>query len=375
MEEAVERDGRRPGLVAQRDRLHRGDVQEGREAHVRPGGQPPGPIAPLQFQPGRQHAKGDRHPRRREDRRARSRRTRTATAPSRWRGPRSRPAPPGSVSRSSRRASSCAPPASTRRSSCSPSSRPAGRRGPRGRPRAVAVHGRTRWRRLAADRAARHAVHLKVDTGMHRVGVPPPMPPPRSPARSSHADLRLGGLWTHFAGRSEPDEATTRDQLALFRRVVADVMAAGHPPASCTRPTRRGDRAPRVPFDLVRAPASRSTASSRRPASAPTSGCDPRLALRSAVSHTKRLRAGDRVSYGLRYALDRRRHHRHGADRLRRRCPRNLAATDAEVHRPRAAVPHRGHGHDGPADGRRRRSAGRGRRRRDAARDATATRR
>ena len=71
MEEAVECDGGGPGLVAQRDRLHRGDVQEGREAHVRPGGQHPRPIAPLQFQPGRQHAKGDRHPRRGEGRRAR----------------------------------------------------------------------------------------------------------------------------------------------------------------------------------------------------------------------------------------------------------------------------------------------------------------
>ncbi len=71
MEEAVERDGGCPCLVAQRDRLHRGDVHESREAHVRPGCQSPGPIAPLQFQPGREHAKSDRHPRRREDRRAR----------------------------------------------------------------------------------------------------------------------------------------------------------------------------------------------------------------------------------------------------------------------------------------------------------------
>ena len=71
MEEAVECDGGRPGLVAPRDRLHRGDVHEGREAHVRPGGQHPRPIAPLQFQLGRQHAQGDRHPRRGEGRRGR----------------------------------------------------------------------------------------------------------------------------------------------------------------------------------------------------------------------------------------------------------------------------------------------------------------
>ena len=54
--------GGHSGLIAPRDCLHRGDVHEGREAHVRPGGQDPRPIAPLQFQLGRQHAEGDRHP-------------------------------------------------------------------------------------------------------------------------------------------------------------------------------------------------------------------------------------------------------------------------------------------------------------------------
>src|SRR5438067_6068584 len=46
-------------VVPRRDRLHRGDVHEGREAHIRPRGQPPGPIASFQFQSGRPHAKGD----------------------------------------------------------------------------------------------------------------------------------------------------------------------------------------------------------------------------------------------------------------------------------------------------------------------------
>src|SRR5918999_1719114 len=66
----VEVDGH-SGLGAPRDCLHRGGVHEGREAHVRPGGQDPRPIAPLQCQLGRQHAKGDRHPRRGEGRRGR----------------------------------------------------------------------------------------------------------------------------------------------------------------------------------------------------------------------------------------------------------------------------------------------------------------
>jgi hypothetical protein len=43
MEEALECDGGGPGLVAQRDRLHRGDVQERGEAYLRPGASIPDP--------------------------------------------------------------------------------------------------------------------------------------------------------------------------------------------------------------------------------------------------------------------------------------------------------------------------------------------
>ncbi len=71
MAEAVQCDDRSPGLVPQRDRLHGRDIQESREAHVRSGGQHSRPIAALQLQPGREHAKGDRYSRRGEGRRAR----------------------------------------------------------------------------------------------------------------------------------------------------------------------------------------------------------------------------------------------------------------------------------------------------------------
>jgi hypothetical protein len=52
-----------PGLVAPRDRLHRGGAPEGREAHLRSRGQGPGPLAPVRLQPGRRDAPGHRHPR------------------------------------------------------------------------------------------------------------------------------------------------------------------------------------------------------------------------------------------------------------------------------------------------------------------------
>ena len=42
-------------------------------------------------------------------------------------------------------------------------------------------------------------VHLKVDTGMHRVGLWPPEGAPAFARRILEAGLELEGLWTHFA--------------------------------------------------------------------------------------------------------------------------------------------------------------------------------
>ena len=61
------------------------------------------------------------------------------------------------------------------------------------------------------------SVWLKIDTGMHRVGVPPEQ------ARSLHARLlaskrlrRAPGLMTHFARADEADAGATQQQLAVF---------------------------------------------------------------------------------------------------------------------------------------------------------------
>ena len=69
MEEAVEWDGGGPGLVAQRDRLHRRDVQERREDDLRQGSVAEGPFRPLQFQSRRQRQARHRLPRGRQDQR------------------------------------------------------------------------------------------------------------------------------------------------------------------------------------------------------------------------------------------------------------------------------------------------------------------
>jgi len=70
------------------------------------------------------------------------------------------------------------------------------------------------------------AVHVKVDSGMHRLGAPPAEAVRL--ASQVHADphLRLDGFWTHFAD-ADGDPAFTREQLRQFLDARAALVRAG----------------------------------------------------------------------------------------------------------------------------------------------------
>ncbi len=83
--------------------------------------------------------------------------------------------------------------------------------------------------RLATAARGSVGVHVKVDTGMHRLGVWPPGDAVAFAARVAHAGLEVEGLWTHFA-RSEEDAATTTRQLEVFLTVVETARREGIQP-------------------------------------------------------------------------------------------------------------------------------------------------
>jgi len=158
--------------------------------------------------------------------------------------------------------------------------------------------------RLAGAAPAGTAVHVKVDTGMHRVGVYPPEVAPAFVDEVVGSGLRLEGLWTHFA-RSEEDEGTTRDQLALFRRVVDDVKAAGHVP-DLLHAANSGATIlhPESHLDLVRTGIALYGVPPG-PGVGAALGLRPAMSWHSAVSFVRRLPAGEAISYGHRSRLER----------------------------------------------------------------------
>ncbi len=159
--------------------------------------------------------------------------------------------------------------------------------------------------KAVADRAADPLpVHLKVDTGMHRVGCAPDEAPDLVAAVTARPELRLEGICTHFAVADEPDRPETRAQLDEFGRLIADLERAGTRPPLVHAANSAGLlQFPDARFDLVRVGIALYGVA---PGPTPTVvTLEPALSLRARVTYVKSLPAGARLSYGLRYALER----------------------------------------------------------------------
>jgi alanine racemase len=159
---------------------------------------------------------------------------------------------------------------------------------------------------MAASQAlgATVGVHVKIDTGMHRVGAFPPERAVDLCRRIALAGGELEALWTHFA-RSEEDEETTRTQFDLFDEVCEVARAEGFVPRlRHAANTAAAMLYPDMRLDLVRVgigmygiePA---------PGVGSDLGLRPALSWRSAASLVRRLPSGHRLSYGHRYELRR----------------------------------------------------------------------
>jgi alanine racemase len=98
-------------------------------------------------------------------------------------------------------------------------------------------------------------VHLKVDTGMSRLGVlPGDLPALLDWFEGDEGQyLRLEGLMTHFACADELDDPVSGGQLELFRASVATLASRGlHPPLRHVCNSAGLVRLPQAHFDMVR---------------------------------------------------------------------------------------------------------------------------
>ncbi len=156
-------------------------------------------------------------------------------------------------------------------------------------------------------------VHVKVDTGMHRVGAAPEDLPGIAAAVQGEPLLRLEGVWTHLPvadGERAEDRAFTEGQLDLFDRLVADLADAGIPAPLLHAANTAGSVAfPRSRHDVVRCGLG---LYGYLPGDPVRSAFDeqaggerlyPAMALKARVVAVRTLEAGERPSYGRLRAL------------------------------------------------------------------------
>ena len=158
----------------------------------------------------------------------------------------------------------------------------------------------------AATQAERTLVHLKIDTGMHRVGVTPAAAVARAQMIAHSKHLVLDGVMTHLATADDPAHSATMQQVAAFNDAVRDIRAVApdlqHVHVANSAATLR---ALGLDCTLVRAGIALYGLQPGAGVASLVAGLQPVMALRSRVLHVQRLSAGQGVSYGLRTVLDR----------------------------------------------------------------------
>jgi alanine racemase len=164
----------------------------------------------------------------------------------------------------------------------------------------------------ASRRAGRPArAHLKIDTGLARNGcTPADWPALVEAAAKAQADghVEVIGIWSHFAYADAPGHETVDRQLAAFAEALVVAERAGVVPryrhiansaATLTRPDTH--------YDLVRPGIAIYGLSPLppEPTGAYRHGLRPAMTARARVALTKRVPAGQGVSYGHTYVTQR----------------------------------------------------------------------
>ncbi|HQY24644.1 MAG TPA: alanine racemase [Thermoflexales bacterium] len=144
-------------------------------------------------------------------------------------------------------------------------------------------------------------VHVKVDTGMGRLGAQPEDTLPLLRALAGMPGLTVEGLYTHFATADSADEAFTREQIDRFDALLAEVTAAGlRPPLVHAANSAATLRHPRARYDLVRCGIAL-YGLDPDPDTPKPADFKPALSLITRVAQIKDLPAGASVSYGRRW--------------------------------------------------------------------------
>ena len=160
------------------------------------------------------------------------------------------------------------------------------------------------YAKTASDLGIVGKVHLKVDTGMHRVGAPVANAMTRCRQIKSLASLQLDGVYTHFAAADLPNHDETAKQVQRFDNVVAELdQESLRPKYVHTSNSAAAMRVLSATTDIARVGIAIYGIAPSGELESMAKDLKPALSLHARVSHVQHLAAGEGVSYGLRTKL------------------------------------------------------------------------
>ena len=157
----------------------------------------------------------------------------------------------------------------------------------------------------AHDLGRKARVHIKVDTGMGRLGLLPDETPELVSRLADMEHLEVEGLFTHFSDADAEDLGYTRWQLDRFDGLLATLQERGlRPPLVHAANSAATLRLPRSHYDMVRVGIAL-YGLDPSPAAPCPKGFRSAFAFKCEVAQVKELPPGHYVSYGRTYRTER----------------------------------------------------------------------
>jgi len=154
--------------------------------------------------------------------------------------------------------------------------------------------------RAAQDLGVIADIHLKIDTGMGRLGLVPDLLNAFCDVLARLPNIRVDGLMTHLASADDPaQEDFTRAQLARFQDAIATLQGRGIKPGFIHSANSAATFAPGVAGNMVRPGATLYGLSRdvlRR--DVPPPPLQAVMSLRSRIMLLKKVAAGEKLGYG-----------------------------------------------------------------------------
>lgn len=146
--------------------------------------------------------------------------------------------------------------------------------------------------------------HLKVDTGMHRYGVAPDDAAGFIDLLRSLEGVELEGIWTHFAVAEDVGNSFTSQQHKVFLELLDSLGPRAGGLIRHMSNSAGSLSLPPAHLDMVRTGIA-GYGIYPSPALSDRVELEPAMSLKSRVGMVKRLPAGESISYGQRYTLQR----------------------------------------------------------------------